>query len=315
MTKVNPSLIKEENAVEQEIILPGVKRSGIFVKRFDLVHLEISGNKWFKLKYNLIRAEEKGYNTLLTFGGAYSNHIYSTAAAGKLFGFKTIGIIRGEEHSPLNPTLSFAKECGMELHYLNRSMYRYKAEEAFQDHLKKIFGDIYIIPEGGTNELAVKGTSEIVSSFDNNYDLICAPVGTGGTSAGIIAGLNGNKNYLGFAVLKSADFLLKDVYNLLIKFNGRTYSNWNINLDYHFGGYAKINYDLISFINEFENLNNIKLDPVYTGKMMFGVWDLIRKNKLNFDKILILHTGGLQGVEGMQPKISSLLNSKTGETK
>ncbi len=278
------------------------------IKRLDQVHPEISGNKWFKLKYNLKYAEENGYDTLLTFGGAYSNHIHATAAAGKIFGFKTIGIIRGEEHLPLNPTLSFARENGMRLFYLRRSLYRKKMENIFLDHLKNHFGEVYIIPEGGTNRLAVKGTSEIINGLENDYDYICAPVGTGGTSAGIIAGLAGSKNFLGFSVLKGGDFLLQTIKHLILSFNGKTYSNWNLNLDYHFGGYAKLNYELINFINKFEDLNGIKLDPIYTGKMLFGINELIKTGKPGFNKILALHTGGLQGVEGMKPKISKIIN-------
>ena len=304
---LNENRIIEKNAVEQKVILPGIDRE-IFIKRLDLIHPEISGNKWFKLKYNLKNAEENDYKTLLTFGGAYSNHIHATAAAGRLFGFKTIGVIRGEEHLPLNPTLSSASKNGMELFYLRRSIYRKKTEKIFLDYLKNVFGEIYIIPEGGTNKLAVKGTVEIIEGLENDYEYICAPVGTGGTSAGIIAGLSGRKNFLGFSVLKGGGFLLKVIEDLILSFNGKTYNNWSLNLDYHCGGYAKINYALIDFIREFENLNGIKLDPIYTGKMLFGITGLIKKGKLGSDKILALHTGGLQGIEGMKPKISKLIN-------
>ena len=305
--------ITEENAVEQKVSLPGTDAE-IYLKRLDLVHPEISGNKWFKLKYNLEAAREKNYNTILTFGGAYSNHIHATAAAGKIFGFQTIGIVRGEENLPLNPTLSFAKEKGMRIFYLSRSLYRNKKEKFFKDYLRDYFGDVCIIPEGGSNKLAVKGTSEIVESFERGYDLICAPVGTGGTSAGIIIGLNGDAKYLGFSVLKGGGFLFEEAGNLIFKYNQKTYSNWNINLDYHFGGYAKIDYKLIKFMREFKTLNGVELDPIYTGKMLFGIADLINKGKLGFKKILALHTGGLQGVEGMKPKITKIINkNESGE--
>jgi len=299
----------EKKAVILPIKLPGIEeRKNIFIKREDLIHPEISGNKWRKLKYNLMEAESLGKKTLLTFGGAYSNHIYSVSAAGKEYNFKTIGFIRGEKYNPLNSTLQFAVNCGMELRYLNRKTYKNRNDKNFQEELLQEFNDAYLVPEGGSNSFAVKGCAEIINDINIDFDYICCACGTGGTLAGIVAGLNDNNKALGFSVLKSGGFLKEDVKNLIESYNGKTYTNWDINLDYHFGGYAKINYELISFINEFEIINNIKLDPIYTGKLMFGIYDLLKTGffKKN-ETIIAVHTGGLQGNEGMKKKIEKVL--------
>lgn len=284
----------------------------LFIKRDDLVHPLISGNKWYKLKYNLQAASDKNYNTLLTFGGAYSNHVYATAAAGKLFGFNTIGMIRGEEHLPLNPTLSFARSQGMKLFYVNRSDYRDKYGEEFIKSLKSKFGRFYLIPEGGTNKLAVKGASEIVSNLNDRFDHYCCACGTGGTIAGIISGLKTGGSVLGFSVLKGSGFLVDEVNKLI---NDKETSNpveWKINLDYHFGGYAKINKQLVEFIDRFQNVNQILIEPVYTGKMLFGIYDLVAKDFFKEGtSILAIHTGGLQGLDGMRDKIRKLSSLKS----
>ncbi len=299
------NIIKLENAIEEPLILPGIsKKVKIFIKRLDLIHPHISGNKWFKLKFNLDEAKTKGYDTLLTFGGAYSNHIHATAAAGKLFGFNTIGIIRGEEHLPLNPTLHFAKEQGMQIHYVTRSGYRNKHTRGFQDQLKDKFGNVYIIPEGGTNQLALKGAAEIPELIETDYDYLCTPCGTAGTISGLIAGLKGENNIIGFSVLKGGGFLIDNVYTYLNEYCGKAFSNLSIYLDYHFGGYAKINKELIKFKDEFEKLNSIPLDYVYTAKMIYGIYDLIKNGYFpNGSSIMALHTGGLQGNIGMENKL------------
>ena len=294
---------------------PMIKDSGIklFIKREDLNHPELSGNKWHKLKYNLIEAKEKGFETLLTFGGAYSNHIYATAAAGKLFGFKTIGIIRGEEHLPLNSTLSFASSKGMKIHYVNRKTYREKNSTEFIKQLKQKFGNFYLVPEGGTNKLAVKGASEIISNIDIDFDYVCCACGTGGTMAGLVTALNGRKKALGFSVLKGGSFLLNDVEKLIYESVGEKYNNWDINLDFHFGGYAKINSELIEFIKRFQNITSIPIEPIYTGKLLFGVYNLIlNKYFSNGINILVIHTGGLQGLMGMKNKLSKINDANCG---
>jgi len=261
-----------------------------------LNHAFISGNKMRKLKYNLKQAKSQNHDELLTFGGAYSNHIAAVAYAGKEYNFKTIGIIRGEElvhNINQNPTLSFAKKCGMQFKFISRAAYKEKTAPLFMDHLKKEFGDFYLLPEGGTNTLAVKGCEEILTKEDAVYDYICCPVGTGGTIAGIINASFSHQKIIGFPALKG-DFL----QNEISKFAQR--SNWELMQDYHFGGYAKVNRNLIAFMNQFKTENNIPLDPVYTGKMMFGIYDLISKGFFPENaKILAIHTGGLQGISGM----------------
>lgn len=280
----------------------------LFIKREDLIDPYISGNKWFKLKYNLIEARKLGYDKLLTFGGAYSNHIYSTAAAGKLLGFETIGVIRGEEHLPLNPTLSFAKSCGMKFHYLDRKSYRNKYDEKNIEQLKYEYGKFYLIPEGGSNQLAVKGCAEIIPRINIQFDFVCAACGTGGTLAGIILGLDSHASAIGFSVLKGGDFLNDNIKNFLSRFGKQNLSNWNINLDYHFGGYAKVSKHLLDFCSDFKTQHNIEIEPIYTGKMLFGIFDQIKKNYFPANSVIVvIHSGGLQGLKGLEQR--GLLNN------
>lgn len=279
------------------------KKISIWLKRDDKIHDLVSGNKFRKLKYNITSAKKNKKTTLLTFGGAYSNHIYAVAAAGNLTNFKTIGLIRGEKTSSLNPTLLFAKKQGMELIYISRADYKKKTDPNFLAELEKTYDAPYILPEGGTNTLAVKGCSEIVGEIDIPFDYICSAVGTGGTLAGLIAGCNDTQKVIGFSALKGGDFLNKEVANLLYEYNGRTYQNWQIQTDYHFGGYAKIKPELIAFINRFWQQHGIKLEPIYTGKMLFGIYDLIEKGFFKQGtNIVAVHTGGLQGLEGFKGK-------------
>lgn len=299
--------MEEEKHINENTPLEEVKdpllnerKISLLIKREDLNHRDLSGNKWHKLKYNLQEARKQGKNTLLTFGGAYSNHIYATAAAGKIFNLKTIGIIRGEEHLPLNPTLSFAKDNGMKLYYLDRTSYRQKNSPEIINQLQEKFGDFYLLPEGGTNEFAVKGCSEIIGKINIDFDYVCCPCGTGGTLAGLILGLNGKNFALGFAVLKGALFLKENVHLLLQNSNNNSLQNWDINLDYHFGGYAKMDSDLLDFVKRFTSLTKIPLEPIYTGKMLFGIYDLAVKGFFKEgSQIIVVHTGGLQGLKGL----------------
>ena len=274
----------------------GKTNISLFIKREDLLHPHISGNKFRKLKYNLAQAKKENKETLLTFGGAFSNHILAVAAAGKEQGFRTIGIIRGEELKDKiseNPTLQKAQEYGMIFHFVTREMYREKNNPKILEELNNKFGDFYVIPEGGTNDLAVKGCEEILTSDDEKFDYICCAVGTGGTISGLINCSKSGQQVLGFPVLKG-DFLREDICKFVSK------SNWDLITDYHFGGYAKVSEELVLFINEFYQKHKIPLDPIYTGKMMFGIMDLINKNYFpENSKILVIHTGGLQGIAGM----------------
>jgi len=276
----------------------------LVVKREDLLHEHVSGNKFRKLYYNVIEAREKGYDKLLTFGGAYSNHIAATAAAGKELGIKTIGVIRGDELGENiektlqeNPTLRFAVSQGMQLHFVSRKAYRQKTEPEFIANLFQLFGKFYLVPEGGTNELAVKGTEEILTPEDDAFDYICSAVGTGGTIAGLINTAKPHQKVLGFPALKE-NFL----HNHIAKY---THSdNWELIRDYNFGGFAKIDKKLVDFINMVNTLHNLPLDPVYTGKMLYGIIDLIKKDYFpKGSKILAIHTGGLQGKNGMNIRL------------
>lgn len=286
--------------INQSLKIDFNKNIELSVKREDLIHPFVSGNKFRKLKYNIILAQKQQKNTLLTFGGAFSNHIAAVAAAGKEVGLKTIGIIRGEElydKIETNPTLSFAKSCGMTFKFISREAYRDKTSPNFISKLKEEFGDFYLVPEGGTNDLAVKGCEEILTEEDAKFDYICCAVGTGGTISGLINASKSNQKVLGFSSLKG-DFLNKDIS----KFARST--NWELITDYHFGGYGKINDSLIAFINKFKAETEIPLDPIYTGKMMFGIFDLIKKGYFKPNsKILAIHTGGLQGIDGMNAKL------------
>jgi 1-aminocyclopropane-1-carboxylate deaminase len=250
----------------------------VWLKRDDLIHPEVPGNKWRKLKYNLAAAAQEGQRTLLTFGGAYSNHIRATAAAGSHFGFETIGVIRGEEHRPLNPVLSFAVSRGMSLCYLNRTDYRRKTSPEVADELRERFGSFYLLPEGGSNELAVRGCTEVIEEIEDGFDVICCPCGTGATLAGVAAGVDAaGGSALGFSVLKGGEFLEREVADLQRRTFGRNGSNWRVETRFHFGGYARRNTELDDFLADFSRRHGIVLDWVYTAKMMYGIFTLARE--------------------------------------
>lgn len=280
----------------QQIHDPTLANAGVELqlKREDLNHPQISGNKWWKLKYNLLEAVQQQQKTLLTFGGAFSNHIYATAAAAREAGIQSIGIIRGEQTNPLNPTLRFAQDNGMQLHYISRETYRDKKHDEFVHQLHQQFGDFYLVPEGGTNSFALRGCIEFATTLPAAaFNYITLPVGTGGTIAGIIQGASSGQ-IIGFSALKGGPFLEEEIKMLLKPESPKR--PWNINDSYHFGGYAKKNDALIAFIQSFYSKNNIPLDFVYTAKMMWGIYDLIRQGYFpRGSKILAIHTGGLQG--------------------
>ncbi|RAI83930.1 1-aminocyclopropane-1-carboxylate deaminase/D-cysteine desulfhydrase [Algoriphagus yeomjeoni] len=268
------------------------------IKRLDLVNPMVSGNKFFKLKHNLEQSKSQGKSTILTFGGAFSNHIYATAEAAKAEGLESIGIIRGERSEPLNATLAHAEKLGMHLHFIDRTAYRNKTDPEFLADLKARFGDFYLIPEGGTNELAIKGTQEILDLDDQQFSHICSSIGTGGTFAGLFASLDSNQKLLGFSSLKG-EFIHQEIAGLLEKHELKSQGSYEIFTNYHSGGYAKYKQELIDFIWWFYEQFEIVLDPIYTGKMAFGIWDLIKKGYFpKGSKILMIHSGGLQGNMG-----------------
>ena len=288
--------------MNQHLNLPFPNSITVSIKREDLIHPIVSGNKFRKLKYNLIQAKAENQQTLLTFGGAFSNHIAAVAFAGKEQNFKTIGIIRGEElrnKISENPTLQFAQDCGMHLEFVTREAYRQKTELGFLENLRTKFGAFYFIPEGGTNELAIKGCEEILIVEDAEFDYICCSIGTGGTITGIINSLFPHQKVLGFPALKGE--FLEDEIRIFAQ-----NENWEVIADYHFGGYGKVTPELIVFMNQFHKESQIPLDPIYTAKMFFGVMDLIEKNYFpKKSKILLIHTGGIQGIQGMNLKLKA----------
>jgi len=271
------------------------KKIKLDVKREDLVHTYLSGNKWRKLKYNIEHAKRLRKSTLLSFGGAYSNHIYATAAAGKLYGFETIGIIRGDELTADNETLNFAIQCGMKLKFVSRELYRKKTEPEFLLELENEFGDFYVIPEGGTNALAIQGCEEIVSEDDfQTYDVIAVMVGTGGTFSGILNASKGKSHILGISALKG-EFMNTEIENLIVKFDLKGYQNYSILTNYHHGGYGKSSQELNDFIPEFTSHTQIPIEFVYTGKLFYALFDLIAKDYFKPQtNILAVHTGGLR---------------------
>ncbi len=282
-----------------EVTHPVLDKFGVqlLVKREDLNHKHVSGNKWWKLKYNLIEARKQGKNTLLTFGGAYSNHIYATAAAAQILGFKSIGVIRGEETFPLNPTLTFAVENGMSLHYLSREAYRKKSEYETIDSLRTLFGDFYLIPEGGTNPLAVMGTSEFASQLlESSFDYILLAVGTGGTIAGLIKEFGGQRKIIGVPVFKGGDYLSEEIVTLSRSGANKEHDNWSFWTAYHHGGYAKTTPQLLDFIKEIGEGCGMPLDHVYTGKLFYAIFNEVKKGTFpRGTSLLAVHTGGLQG--------------------
>jgi 1-aminocyclopropane-1-carboxylate deaminase len=270
------------------------KKVRLLVQREDLNDPYCMGNKWWKLRYNLIEAIREKHNKVLTFGGAFSNHIVATASACNRMGLKSIGIIRGDSTDKLNPSLIRAQNDGMELFFVDRQIYRNKSNIDW----KSIYGDHYLIPEGGTNELAVSSCEEMISFKE--FDMVCVPVGTGGTLSGIIRSLKPSQHAIGFSSLKGGGFLNDEVKKYV------DHSNWSIQFDYHFGGYAKINLELVSFMNEFKRDFSIQLDPVYTAKMFYGIFDMIKNEQIRSNStILAVHTGGTQGIEGMNQRIQS----------
>jgi 1-aminocyclopropane-1-carboxylate deaminase len=298
---MHPELIQLEKTFDKSILSriqdPMLDHYGIelWVKRDDLLHPVISGNKWRKLKYILDHALSLGAHTLISMGGAYSNHLHALAYVGRELGLKTVGLIRGEQPDTLNPTLADMRNWGMELKFVSRSGYRDLRHYKDRQDLPGINPRQYWLPEGGAQALALKGVAELVREIDMPYDMLCVPCGTGTTLAGIIEAVPESISVMGFAALKNAGFLTADVESLL----SRPYANWQINPDYHFGGFAQVNAELMAFIEAFELKTHVPLEPVYTGKMLYGLYDLIAKGCFKPGRrIIAVHTGGLQGKRG-----------------
>jgi 1-aminocyclopropane-1-carboxylate deaminase len=286
-----PSPVRE--VLDERLVPFGVR---LYLKRDDLIHPEIPGNKWRKLRYNLAAAREQGHRTLLTFGGAYSNHIRAVAAAGHYFGFATIGVIRGEERLPLNPTLAYATDRGMRLRYMDRTSYRAKADKEVVDRLRREFGDFYLVPEGGSNALALRGCVELPGEITFGFDHICCATGTGGTLAGIALGLTGGQRAIGFSALKGGAFVAGEVRRLQAEY-GQVTANWSVETGYHFGGYARRDTELDDFIRDFEERHAIPLEWVYVAKMLYGVFDLVRSGHFMAGSSIVAVVTGAGGAE------------------
>lgn len=300
-----------QQAPVEELVLPAFHRRGLrlLMLRGDLVHPVVSGNKLWKLKYNLLEAIQTKKKRLITFGGAYSNHLLAVACAAASLGFESLGIIRGEE--PLdNPVLRQCQLFGMKFAQVTRAQYRRKYETLEQLGLSGttlVTSTDWVIPEGGSNELALQGCAEVVPSMP--LDHIFVPVGTGGTLAGLaLAASRANRHARveGVAVLKSAEFLLHEVKKLALGLK-----NWKLHLDFHHGGYAKSSPALLDYISEFARTTGILLDPIYTGKMMYALHSLVEDGYFAQGKVILaVHTGGLSGWAGFSSRLPLL---KLGE--
>jgi 1-aminocyclopropane-1-carboxylate deaminase len=276
------------------------------VKRDDIIHPIISGNKWRKLKYNLVHVQqEKNINGVLSFGGSYSNHIHALAFACFQQKIPCVGIIRGEEDYANNFTLSWARHWGMKLHFVDRKTYRRRHDTDYLMQLQQEYPKHYIVPEGGSNKLAISGVGEIISELNQQteFDTLITPTGSGGTLAGLIAGdYNTSKNLhklLGIAVLKEADYLVGEIQNLLPE-SAKNHDNWTLLTNFHRGGYAKFSRCDVARILEFNHNTGVDFEPIYTGKMILAFLDLLEQGYFaKGERIVLLHTGGMQGIGGM----------------
>lgn len=298
MKDILPDIIfKTPVVTELKSILYENKRIRVSMLRLDEIHPVISGNKLFKLYYFLDEARNSSHKKIITFGGAFSNHLAATAFACKEMNLKSIGIVRGEKPAMLSHTLLFCLELGMELQFISREDFKRSNEKEFLEELKKQHGEHILIPEGGFSIKGKEGAALITQTFDSRgFTHICMAVGTATTFAGIIDGNSNQCEVIGFSVLKN----MHDIDKRLLTLEVDPLKKYSFIADYHFGGYAKKTGELISFINEFYLHNKISLDFVYTAKMMFGVNDLVQKNYFpSAANILCIHTGGLQGNQSL----------------
>lgn len=274
------------------------KRIELFIKRDELIHPVIQGNKWRKLKYNLQLAQQQGHSKLLSFGGAYSNHLHALAKAAQLCHFNSIGIVRGEATSPLNPCLQDCQNWGMQLEFITRREYREKHNTHFIQSLHQRYGDFYLIPEGADNAAGRQGCAEVLHELDSQYDVICCEVGSGAMLSALIENNPfPDSRYLGFSVLKNQQ--LDQHITQQLKPLNTAQTDWRINHEYHFGGFARSTPELIEFIINFKDEFNIQLEPVYSGKMLYGIFDLIKQDYFTEgSRICAIHGGGLQGLRG-----------------
>lgn len=292
-------ILRFEKVFTQTIVAGWLEKNNthLEVLRLDKLHDIVSGNKWFKLKYYLEDAKRKGYNTIATFGGAFSNHIVATAFACNSAGLKSLGIIRGEQPPVLSPTLQTAKQYGMELEFVNRALYK---DEVV---IKKAFKNVYWVSEGGYGNLGALGAKEIVqfSNEPKKYShLICA-VGTGTMMAGIIKAAGENQTVIGISVMKE-NYSLNEKVKALLSDEEKN-KPWKIEHAFHFGGYAKHPPELIQFMNETWEQHKLPTDIVYTAKTFYGVQQMITNGAIpHYSNVLMIHSGGLQGNDSLLEK-------------
>lgn len=284
----------------------------LYIKRDDLIHPEVSGNKWRKLRLNIEQAQLKGKSTIVTMGGAHSNHIAATAKTAELHGMESVGIIRGEDADLNNQTLSFAQSCGMKMLKISRTEYRNSDSWDFKEWLKERFENFYFIPQGGANFYGVNGCMDIMKEIraELTPDCIFISCGTATTLSGLIQGNADGVKLVGVSALKGGNFLLEDIRkNLMTVYSDREttdYAMENLKLltDYHFGGFAKINHELVSFMRKFYRETKVKLDPIYTAKTAYAMVEIARsKHNKNPEKWVLIHTGGLQGIPAMEERL------------
>lgn len=297
----NMDTIHEENIQVQQLPswLPNLT---VDVLRLDLIHPIISGNKWFKLKYNLQQITDLGFKQVLTFGGPYSNHLVATAAAAKYFGISSVGIVRGEfDETQLSPTMQACKEFGMQLIFVSRADYSKKNESAFLNQLQTQYPNAFIIPEGGANEWGRKGCVEINKYISDSYTHICCSIGSGTTFTGLCNAAADHQQLIGFVPMKQGNYLTKDISDWV---NKKKTSNWQLTDEFHFGGFGKYNQELLNFMNTMYFQFRLPLDFVYTAKMMMGVKVLSERDFFPAQsRIICIHSGGLQGNNSIQSYI------------
>ncbi len=303
-------MLSLQQSVVQEVHFSPLKNYDIqlFIKRDDLIHAEVSGNKWRKLKYNIAYAQEAKLNGVLTFGGAFSNHLVATAAACQMEGLKSVGIVRGEElHASSNETLKRCQDYGMELMFVSRAKYAERYERPYLEELKAQFPGFHIVPEGGANYYGMIGCQEILNETENNYDIIAVAQGTTTTSCGILMGLNERTRLWVFPALKGYDS--EGEMRQLMR-NATLEGEWinelmgqvDVFSDFHFGGYAQVTDELMDFIALFYKETEVPLDPVYTAKAMYGLFKAVEEGSISAKRILFIHTGGLQGAKAIFEK-------------
>ncbi|MBI1835659.1 MAG: pyridoxal-phosphate dependent enzyme [Flavobacteriia bacterium] len=308
-------LYSVEKSILQEISLEELESRNckLFIKRDDLIDSDVSGNKWRKLKYNIQQAQQLKQEGILTFGGAYSNHLVATAAACHKVGVKAVGIVRGDElNVNSNITLQRCADLGMHLVFVPRTKYDLRNERIYKEELSVQYPNFYQVPEGGANFYGMIGCQEIIKEINRTYDHVFVAQGTTTTSCGILLGLAENAKLNVVPVLKNYASI-EEMTNLYISsvfekdLIEELLSKVNVHQESHFGGYAKYTIELLNFIRDFYSKTKVPLDPIYTGKVMFTLFEELKKGNLDNQTVIFIHTGGVQGAQAIQAKEGIIL--------